>query len=252
VIPGYEIVEHISRSKTLDVYDVYSEHRDCRCIAKRLRPDMDNERRRRRLRNEARLLLRLSHPHIVRAYELIERPVPVLILETLTGETLGHLISRSRRRLAAEDVAFLGLHVCSALHYLHAEGVLHLDLKPSNVVTDNGQAKLLDLSIARPRGRGKRGVGTRQYMAPEQVRGGMLSEATDVFGVGATLFEAATGAMPFPGGDQLERRAARLRQLRPRLPRPLGDAIDSALEPDPAARPSVREPADSLDAAIPG
>ena len=249
-IPGHEIVDHLSRSRTFDVYDVYSEARDCRCIAKTLRPDMDTERRRERLRDEGALLLRLAHPHIVRAYELIEGEPPVLILETLTGETLGHLIERSTRRMAAEDIAFLGMHLCSALHYLHGEGYLHLDLKPSNVVTDYGQAKLLDLSIARPPGAGKRGVGTRQYMAPEQATGGEVTAATDVFGLGATLYHAATGAMPFPDHDQAERRAAPVRRLRPRLPRPIAETIDAALDPDPAARPAVRAVADALDSAL--
>ena len=251
MIQGYEIVEHIARSRVLDVYDVYSEERDCRCVAKLIRPDMDNERRRRRLRDEGRLLLRLAHPHVVRAYELVERPRPVLILETLTGETLSRLIERSTRRLATDDIAFLGMHLCSALHYLHGQGYLHIDVKPSNVVTDNGAAKLLDLSIARPPGRAKRGVGTRQYMAPEQASGVSLTPATDVWGIGATLFEAATGTMPFPDGGQLEHRAERVRALRPRLPRRIADAIDAALDPEPAARPSVRELADALDGSVP-
>ena len=88
-------------------------------------------------------------------------------------------------------------------------------------------------------------------MAPEQVSGGVMSAATDVWGVGATLFEAATGAMPFPDHDQLERPAAPVRTLRPRLPRAIADAIDSALSPDQEARPAVRELADALDEAIP-
>jgi eukaryotic-like serine/threonine-protein kinase len=250
MIPGYEIVDHIARSKVLDVYDVYSEARDCRCIAKMIRPDMDNERRRRRLRQEGRLLLSLAHPHIVRAYELIERPKPILILETLTGETLCHMIERSSRRLATDEVAFLGMHLCSALHYLHSQGYLHIDVKPSNVIAYNGSAKLLDLSIARPPGRAKRGVGTRQYMAPEQVRGATLTEATDVWGVGATLYEAATGEMPFPQNDQLERRATPIRALRPRLAPGVAGAIDAALEPEPANRPHMRELADALDGAV--
>jgi serine/threonine protein kinase len=194
----YEVVAHIARSQVLDVYDVYSESRRCRCIAKLLRPDRrDDEKARQRLVGEGRLLLGLAHPHFVRAYDLVERPEPVLILETLQGETVAHMIERSRRRLDAVDVAFLGVHLCSALHYLHATGWLHLDVKPSNVVTDGGQAKLLDLSLAQRPGRARRGVGTRQWMAPEQARGDTVDPAADAWGVGATLHAAATGIPPF-------------------------------------------------------
>jgi serine/threonine protein kinase len=248
----YEVVAHLNRSNVLDVYDVYSARRDCRCIAKLLCPDRrDDPKASGRLADEGRLLLRMAHPHIVRAYELIERPDPVVILETLTGETLSHMVESSARRLAATDIAFLGMHLCSALHYLHGEGIVHLDVKPSNVVCDNGQAKLLDMSIARPPGPGRRGVGTRQYMSPEQVAGGHYSAATDAWGVAATLFEAATGEAPFPGCDQLERRATPIRELRPRLPAPIADAIDGALDPEPDARPAIRAIADALDSAVP-
>jgi serine/threonine protein kinase len=241
-LPGYEVIEHLSRSQVLDVYDVYSEARDCRCIAKTLRPDkLGDAKARARLVDEGRLLLRLAHPHIVRAYDLIEEPDPVLILETLTGETLAHLIERSTRRLPAADIAFLGMHLCSALHYLHAEDTLHLDVKPSNVIADNGRALLIDLSIARPPGPGRRGVGTKAYMAPEQERGDALTEAADVWGVGATLYETATGT-----GE----RNGTIRSFRPRLPRPMADAIDAALDPDPASRPAVREVADALDGSV--
>jgi eukaryotic-like serine/threonine-protein kinase len=241
-IPGYEVVEHLSRSQTLDVYDVYSEARDCRCIAKTLRPDkLGDEKARDRLLNEGRLLLRLAHPHIVRAYDLIEEPDAVLILETLTGETVAHMIETSDRRLSSTDIAFLGMHVCSALHYLHSEGSLHLDVKPSNVIADKGCAKLIDMSIASPPGPGRRGVGTRQYMAPEQERGDVLTEATDVYGVGATLHEAATG---------IRERNGSVRTHRPRLQREIADAIDAALDPDPACRPAVRDLTDALDGAL--
>jgi serine/threonine protein kinase len=241
-LDGYHVVAHLSRSQVLDVYDVYSEARDCRCIAKTLRPDrLDDVKARRRLIDEGHLLMRLAHPHIVRAYELVEEPQPVLILETLTGETLARLIERSARRLPAPDVAFLGMHLCSALHYLHSEGSLHLDVKPSNVIADNGAAKLIDLSIARPPGPGRRGVGTRRYMAPEQERGGVLTEAADVWGVGATLYETATGA---------RERNGTIRSARPRLPRAMADAIDASVDPDPSARPAIRELADALDESL--
>ncbi|MEV0304874.1 ABC transporter transmembrane domain-containing protein [Streptomyces prasinus] len=105
---------------------------------------------------------------------------------------------------AGETLALLGVQLCSALHYLHGQGLLRLDLKPSNVVVDRGHAKVLDLSIARPPGPAPAGVGTFRYLAPEQARGGPLSAAADVWGIGITLYEAAVGDVPFGRGDSRE------------------------------------------------
>jgi serine/threonine protein kinase len=149
----------------------------------------------------------------------------------------------------------LGLHLCSALHYMHRQGVLHLDLKPSNIISESRLAKIIDLSIARPPGRGREGAGTTQYMAPEQVTGDHLSPATDVWGVGAVLWEAATGEEPFnaddedddePSYEQLERRIVPIRSYR-RVPAAFASLVESCLEPDPARRPTVREIADALN-----
>ncbi len=248
IAPGYEVVSHVARSRILDVYEAWSEERGSICIAKTLRPDHIGERAdRRRLRDEGKLLLGLSHPHIVRAYDLVERPHPVLILETLGGATLAHLARDGKRRLSAADVAHVGLHLCSALGYVHRRGYLHLDVKPSNIVAENGRAKVIDFSLARPPGRGVRGMGTRQYMAPEQALGEPFTVATDIWGLGATLYEAATGLRPFAADEdevehpQLERRADSVRTLRRGLPMGLSTTIDACLEPEPAERPTLEE-----------
>ena len=254
---GYEVVEHLSRGRALDVYDVWSRERECRCVAKLLRPDRARDAGpRRRLVREGRLLGELSHPHIVRAYELVPAPDPVLILETLEGETVEHMAKRGRRRLPVGELAHLGLHLCSAIHYLHGRGYLHLDLKPSNVVSDGGLAKLIDLSIARRPGRGRAGVGTPQYMSPEQARGGRVGPESDIWGIGAVLYEAATGVRPFGNRrngsvpapyDQLERRAEPPGRHR-RMPAAFASLVERCLEPQPSARPAVRELAHGLDA----
>jgi serine/threonine protein kinase len=253
--PGYRVLGLLSRGEAIDVYDVWSEERDCRCVAKSVRPDRACDRRAQRaLVREGRLLRRLSHPHIVRCYDVLSRPAPVVILETLTGETLGHVIA-SGVRLRLDELAVLGLQLCSAIRYLHrSAGVLHLDLKPSNVIAEAGRAKLIDLGIARRPGRGHRGVGTAQYLAPEQARGDLVTEATDVWGIGVVVFEAATGRRPFEADDaggfeQLRRRADSVRRYR-RLPSPLAAVIDRCLEPDPARRPRVGELARALSAAV--
>lgn len=259
IAPGYEVIAHLRRGNDLDVYDAWSDERGARCILKALRPDRARSRRRRRaLLREGELLGRLSHPHIVRAYETITEPVPIVVLETLSGETLSHMVA-SGTPASTEDVAHLGLHLGSALRYLHGHRVLHLDLKPSNVIAEAGRAKLIDLSLARPPGPAHPGIGTWHYMAPEQARGGELTAAADVWGLGAVLYEAATGEAPFDDDPdawndasasttasdaipdrypQLERRAREPGPVRP-LAAPLADLISSCLEPRPGDRPSM-------------
>lgn len=244
--PGYEVRNHLSRGRVLDVYEVWNEERGCLCVVKTLRPDRFADRAaRRRLGTEGELLLKLTHPHIVRAYEFIRRPQPALVLETLSGATLAYIVKTRSRRLPGAELAVLGLQLSSAVAYVHGHGYLHLDLKPSNVVCDGGLAKLIDLSIARAPGRARNAVGTRPYMAPEQARGSHLTEAADVWGLGGVLYEAATGRRPFKGADrngcpQLLGRADPVRAWR-RLPSELGAVIDACLEPDPAARPTVAQ-----------
>ena len=253
IAPGYDVLAHVSRGSALDVYEVFSHAMLCSAVAKTVRPDRaDVVRVRDRLLLEGRLLGSLAHPHLPRAFATFEQPVPVVVLETIVGLDLDRIIAERSRRLPAADLAHLGRHLCSALHYLHGAGYLHLDVRPANVVADAGIATLIDLSIARPPGEVRRGYGTREYLAPEQARGSEVTPATDVWGLGATLYSAATGAAPFaPDGDadtrswragdylQLTRPAAAIASHGRRLPAGLVALIGDCLSPDPAARPSV-------------
>jgi serine/threonine protein kinase len=257
--PGYEVVAHLRRGHRLDVYDVWSRDRSCRCVAKALRPDRaDDGRAATRLRTEGRLLRRLAHPHLVRAYETVEHPRLAVVMETLGGHTVSYLVAE-HGRLPTADVAVLGLQLCSGLGYLHRHRWLHLDVKPSNVVASAGRAVLLDLSLARRPGARLTG-GTFDYQSPEQARGARVTAAADVWGLGATLYETATGEPPFaehshrvrhPGGrrrhPQCEQRAASLRS-RGSFPCRLTDCVDACLEPDPADRPELADVAATLAA----
>ncbi len=264
--PGYQVIEHVRRGEDLDSYEAWSTQRYCRCFVKTLRPDYASDASaRRHLQREARLLLSLTHPHLVRAYEYIKpdsvQP-PVLVLENLTGATLSYLLDRGRQRLGAQDLGHLGRHLCSALRYLHSRGHLHLDVKPSNIIACDGVARLIDLSLARPPGRCSAGMGTPGYMSPEQVTGGDLGPPTDVWGVGLVLYQAATGLQPFdiPGNPasgsvntstlslcrtQLARPAPKVRARR-RLPAEVAEVIDACLHRDPDQRPTL----EGLDAAL--
>ena len=256
--PGYEAIEHLRRGNDLDVYDAWSAERAARCIVKALRPDRDLPRRREALLHEGELLERFTHPHIVRAYETLTEPRAMVVMETLTGATLSVEIAEGPPAEAA-DVAHLGLQLGSAVAYLHGHGVLHLDLKPSNVIAEAGRAKLIDLSLVRPPGDAPAGIGTWLYLSPEQARGGELGPAADIWGLGAVLFEAASGEGPFdddpdawvslpsetetdappPRYPQLEGRARRVRSVRSTLDSALDELIADCLEPDPAERPST-------------
>jgi eukaryotic-like serine/threonine-protein kinase len=257
IAPGTTVLAHLHRSNALDVYDAWNAPRGCRVIVKTLRPDRLGARgARTRLVREGRLLLRLAHPHIVRGYEVHDAERPAIVMETLTGATVEQLARDAGRPLNATELANLGAHLASALRYLHGKGVLHCDLKPSNAVAEAGRAKLIDLSHARPPGRMRPGNGTWCYMAPEQVRGGDVGAAADVWGLGIVLYASALGTNPLADladdldvdDPQLHARLPLLRARRPRLPRALTELVDASLEPDPAVRPSMDEALGALDA----
>lgn len=249
--PGLTALDLLHEGHRINVYDAWSEERGCRCVAKALRPDhLDDVRGARQLRAEGRLLSTLNHPHIVRWYETIRQPSPVLILETISGFTLSALLD-IHERLPIRDALHLGLHLTSAIGYLHAKGWLHLDLKPSNVVADSGRAKLIDLSIARRPGKGVPGAGTRGYLAPEQALGGQIGPAADVWGIGGLLYESIVGdsAMPTLGDTSTAtgQRPTRLvavpapLKTRRRVPTQVARLIDATLRLDPAQRPTVAD-----------
>jgi serine/threonine protein kinase len=278
IAPGYEVITHMRRGRALDVYDVWSRDLGARCIVKAIRPERrDDARTRRLLLEEGSRLERLRHPHIVRGYETVEAPDPLVVMETLTGATLGYLIETSREQIEVESLAHLGLQLGSAVRYLHARDILHLDLKPANIVSEGTRAKVIDLSVARPPGEIPAGVGTWCYLAPEQATDGFVGAAADVWGIGTVLYEAATGQPAFDepepeewedGGEDLEdeelswsdedesswswidtdggpypqltERAGRIDELR-EVPAGLSDLVAACLEPDPGARPTVIE-----------
>lgn len=248
VLPGVEVIAHIARSNAYDVYDSWSLERGARVAVKIVRPDRRKDARAPgRLLREGRLLRRLSHPNLVACYEVHADPRAAVVLETIGGETLAHLLERSGR-LPAVALGHLGLHLCSAVGYLHRQGLLHLDLKPSNVIAEAGRAKLIDLSHARRPGRVPAGFGTWCYESPEQARGGRVTAAADVWGIGGVLWQAAVGECAFDAEEsdddhdypQLHRAATPVRRER-RLPADLAGVIDRCLAADPGARPALRE-----------
>jgi serine/threonine protein kinase len=268
IAPGYRLIEHLRRGEEMDSYEAWSLDRYCRCFVKTPRPDrLDDRTATGYLRREARLLLSLCHPHLVRGYEYVSptpSQPPVLVCENLTGATLSYILDAEGGRLGLADLSYLGQHVCSALRYLHGRGYLHLDVNPGNIIASYGVTRLIDLSLARRPGRARSGLGTPGYLSPEQATGGRLGPPADVWGVGLVLYAAATGTQPFeipdPPGTRtgasdpsrtstrtLEQCRARLAvrpprvRARRRLPPPVAQVIDACLRPQPEARPNLAE-----------
>jgi len=255
VVPGYEVVSLMRRGNRLDTYDVYSQERDCRCVVKVLRPDRQHEEScRTAVVREGELLRDLAHPHLVRAYEVLLEPRTAVVLETLSSATLGALIEQGP--LNPYDTALLGRQLASVLGYLHRNGWLHLDVKPSNVVVQAGRAILIDLSLVSRHGDGRAHAGTDGYLGPEQVTGVDLTAAADVFGLGVTLGEALTGELAhgeetrWRTGTAPRRTTRHFRRRLGEVPAPLVELIEACVDPDPACRPSLVDVRLTLTAAI--
>ena len=228
VLPGYRVEALLARGGRVDTYDVTSLERDCRAVVKVVRPDRADEARvRDAVATEGVLLTTLAHPHLVRGYEVVTSPRPAVVLETLPGATLSAILDDDD--LGVVDTALLGRQLVSVLGYLHRHGWVHLDVKPDNVVVQEGRAVLIDLGLATRPGRLERGVGTAGYAAPEQDAGGLVCPATDVWGLAATLVECLTGAPPHREPDL---------SAAPAVLRPL---LAECLRADPGARPSLEE-----------
>jgi serine/threonine protein kinase len=223
-------------------------------VAKLLRPDQAGEAGGRRvLAEEARLLGRLAHPLLVRSFGAeLDGPRPHLVLELVEGPRLSTLIRRYG--LILEQVVPLALNLCSVLHYLAEEGVVHLDVKPRNIIMA-GSPRLIDLSVAREiaaLGSLRGPVGTDAYMAPEQcdpARYGEIGPPADVWGLGVSVHEAFTGELPYPRPSRELPHPQLLCRPRPAggVPPALTGLLMSCLEPRPGDRPTAGELGDALE-----
>ncbi len=227
-------------------------------VVKILRPDQAADPSSLRgLRREARALAEVNHPVVIRGLRhQTDGDRPHLVLEQADGPRLSSLIRR-HGPLTEQQYLPLGIDLAAALHYFARIGWTHLDLKPSNVIM-GAPARLIDLSVARPvaDAAGLRvPIGTDAYMAPEQADpgrhagGAVPGPASDVWGLGATLFHAIAGYRPFPEGDPEHpdpesshpQTVCGPEALPARTPRPVVELIGAMLAPRPADRPTPAE-----------
>ena len=212
-------------------------------------PADEAESLRARVMREARAAGRLNHPNVTTIYDVVQDEGRTwIVMEYVDAPTLTEIVHRDGPRSVDETVN-VGLQVLSALDAAHAAGIVHRDVKPSNVmVAPNGRTKLADFGVAAVQGDPKITmtgliIGSPSYMAPEQAREGRSTEATDLWGLGSTLYFAVEGQPPFDRGSPIPTLTAVTHED----PRPMERAgalapiISRLLEKDPEQRPTAGE-----------
>ncbi|MBA3886490.1 MAG: serine/threonine-protein kinase [Acidobacteria bacterium] len=243
-----EIVESIGAGPFGEVYRVWDTVLHREVALKLLTPRRTAERDTTgEILAEARLLARVRHPHVVTVFgaEQVEgRAGPWL--EYITGHTLQHLV-REQGPFGPTKASAIGVTLCQALAAVHAAGIIHRDVSARNVMRhDDGRIVLMDFGTGYTGvagGRDAEIAGTPLYMAPEVIRGGEATPASDIYSLGVLLYYLLTGSFPVSGSTldavrQAHDAGARrpLRAARPDLPPLLVSAIERAIEPDPSAR----------------
>lgn len=185
----------------------------------------------RRFRNESRAINALSHPNIVKIYDVVlDAPNPYLVMEYVSGITLKEYIDR-KKPLPGRTAANIAGLVLTALQCAHENGIVHRDVKPQNImVTEKGEVKVMDFGIARfamsqSHTIDGNAIGSVHYISPEQALGGAVDQRTDIYSVGVILFEMLCGRLPFDGESpvsvalqQVEQNPKALRSLNPSVP----------------------------------
>lgn len=184
---------------------------------------------------EARTIAALEHKNILPVIDFgEERGITYMAMRFVEGGTLKELLSKGR--LSLHDCLDLIIQICAALDYAHRRGVIHRDVKPSNVILDGeGAAYLMDFGIAKVVGKGAdltatgAAIGTPAYMAPEQAVGGEIDGRTDIYALGVMLYEMVVGRVPFQADTPMAVLMAHLRDPLP-LPREMDPTISEAVE----------------------
>jgi pentatricopeptide repeat protein len=204
-----------------------------------------------RFMSEAQATAKLNHPNIVSIYDIgKEGEQQFFVIEFIDGISLRSIMETSPQgQCDMQTVLRIGMDVCNALRYAHSQGVLHRDIKPENImITKEGITKLMDFGLAKMLGQPsftQEGVivGTVAYVAPEIALGKGADARSDLYSLGAVLYEIVTGRQPFPGEDPVKVIFGHIHdhpvsptKLNPKIPQPLADCIIRLLEKDPSRR----------------
>ena len=266
--PRYQVEALLGEGGMGAVYRAYDRELDRTVALKLIRPELGSDPNlTQRFRQELLLASKISHKNVLRIHDLGEaNGTKFISMAYVEGEDLYHLLRREGRLPLSRAVA-IARQLCAALEAAHAEGVVHRDLKPQNIlldkagqvyVSDFGLAKSLESDATQMTMSGQF-LGTPRYMSPEQALAAPLDHRSDLYSLGLILYEMVTGEIPFRADSTLQTMYLRVhekpadpRQINPELPEYLAQIILRCLETDPAQRyQSAREILDDLEAAQP-
>ena len=246
----YEIQEMIGVGGMANVYKAKDIMDDKVVAVKILREEyMTNEQFTRMFQNESKAIAILSHPNIVKVYDVIftER-VQSIVMEYIDGITLKEYIDQ-QKVLRWKEAVYFTTQMLRALNHAHSKGIVHRDIKPHNIMLlSDGTVKMMDFGIAsfarsEARSSTDKAIGSVHYISPEQAQGGGIDGKSDIYSVGIVLFEMLTGQLPFEAETpvsvaikQIQNKPVPPSRLNPSIPKGLEEITMKAMEKDPSRR----------------
>ncbi|WP_300364233.1 Stk1 family PASTA domain-containing Ser/Thr kinase [uncultured Subdoligranulum sp.] len=211
---------------------------------------LDNEELVRRFKNESKAISILSHPNIVKVYDVsVTDKLQYIVMEYVDGITLKEYLKQRGGALTWKETVHFATQVLSALQHAHSKGIIHRDVKPQNIMLlADGSIKMMDFGIARfSRAQSQtvsdKAIGSVHYISPEQAKGDRTDARTDIYSVGVMLYEMLSGQLPFDGDGavsiaimQISDKAKPLAQVAPNVPEGLRQITEKAMEKDPDKR----------------
>ena len=251
----YEIQELIGVGGMAVVYRAYDIIEDKIVAIKILKDEfLGNKEFVRRFKNESKAIAVLSHPNIVKVYDVsFGTKIQYIVMEYIDGITLKEFISQ-RKVINWKDALYFVNQILSALKHAHSKGVIHRDIKPQNIMLlKDGTIKVTDFGIARfsrneTQTMTDRAIGSVHYISPEQAKGSVIDEKADIYSVGVMLYEMLTGKLPFEADNavsvaimQMQAKPKPLREINPDIPEGLEQITLRAMEKNPANRYATAE-----------